>query len=449
MVQLMRNLLTRATLASILLPSLTSAHSKEDEALTIPNLSLPDLSKLDYVDSLSITDWDILGDGVFLDGRIILTPEANTKSTLVNKNRFANQDQWTVELIFRSLNQVGRTGSGLSLQLLNSEYGPDKDADYIFGGAFDGLNVVVDAESSKANAIHAYLNDGSKGFKSSENVYDDSFGSCLIGYQDSQVPNTMRVAYSKGEYLLVQIDNRICLKTDKVSLSDIKFFNIYVKALTGSIHEQFEILKLKVYEGIITEIQENMDKFAHQPMIVKTVVDALPPKDKPASQPSQQQQQQQPLSSNQDLTAIMSQLKELTHSNLQLQSKLITLESKLTSYQSQLRAAIDAQFESLKNEKTNYNPPSTPGTSKESSDALTKQLNSLVSQFSTKLESLKSQAESAAAASSNDGGSGLDLSHMQSVKWWLMMLLFVVLCLIFVLGYSLVYLRNELKRKIL
>ncbi|KAH3666727.1 hypothetical protein WICMUC_005544 [Wickerhamomyces mucosus] len=288
----------------------TDTNTNTNDLLEIESLSLPDLTKLDYIDSLSITDWELLGDGQFLDGRLILTPQINTKSSLINKNLFENSHTWTFELIFRSLNGMGKTSSGLSIKLLNDDNQFNLNSnDFLFGGQFDGINLVVDSNSLKSSSIHFFINDGSISLNSDDEIYNKSIGSCLINYQDSQVPNTLRIVYDQNNFLIVQINNKICLKTSQIDLSNIQNFKIQIDSITKEILEQFEILKLKFYRGLIDEVLTNLNKFADQPKIVKKFV--------------QLDKNEDNNSDNPDINQI---LKALILGNTQIQNRLDKLE---------------------------------------------------------------------------------------------------------------------------
>lgn len=407
-----------------------STHTVTDLELQLPDLSLPDLSTLSYVNSLSITSWDLTDSASFLEGRIILTPEQDTIGGLLAKNPMElgplEENGWTLEVVWRAMGEIGRTDGGFAIQLLESA-DPDANKDALYGGKFNGLNVVIDAESNKANALHAYLNDGSKDLKASADVHSNSFGSCLISYQDSAVPLTLRIAYSaKERFFLVQVDNKICLKTDKIDLSGVKAFNIGLQGRSGpERHERFEVLKLKTYSGIIDEVSSNMDKFASQPEIIKKVVyDASIADDSSAKGQSQ--------------SIPVTQLNSLIQSQRRLQVQL-----------SQIQSQLDKLVESQRVDNT----PSTSNDIKTDNggeaDELTLKLQQLVTQLSQKLETLKSQSQQSTASSAQTSSTTHGSGHVQSLKNWVICLVLVILGLSGVVLWGVYRLREELKRKLL
>lgn len=212
-------------------------------------------------------DWHITGDSSFDNGRLILTPKPNSKGSLTNDLE-VSYDSWTIETIIRSAGAAGKTGSGASLRVV-ANHGSDTS---FFGGPgkFDGLNIVVDSDGPTGSAIRGYLNDGTVDFSTlGDKTYDNSFGSCLATYQDSQVPFTLRAVYYNG-ILTVQVDNKVCFKTKQVKLP--KNYKVGFSAATGSQHEQFELLRLKTYGGVLSEVLDNDNIAANQPKVITQYV---------------------------------------------------------------------------------------------------------------------------------------------------------------------------------
>lgn len=193
-----------------------------------------------------------------------MTPKSNSVGAL--KNPIAMPyDSWTLETIFRAPGKKSTNGGGAFALKYTKE-----TTDDVYQ-AFDGLNVVVDSESALGGAVHVYLSDGSEALETikKEERYEKALGSCLLTYDDSDVPNTLRIAYYSDK-LVVQINNRVCLKTSKVKLPSN--YKVSVNAASGSGNERFELLKLKTYSGVISEILDNDGLSAPQPQVVTEFV---------------------------------------------------------------------------------------------------------------------------------------------------------------------------------
>lgn len=220
---------------------------------------------LDEHGGTKVTDndpaWEILGDAQFTGGRIILTPSASAVGYLTN-NIPLKEDSWTVETVFRSTGLTGQHQGALALKYVA------KDDDKSVWDSFDGLKVIVDSNSNAGSSIHAFLSDGSVDL-TKPTRYDEAFGSCIIPYQDSQVPNTLRISYYDG-FLVVQVNNRVCVKTSRVKLPS--GYKLGLMAQSGPKHEQFEVLTLKAYSGAISEVIENDLLSANQPKVVTEFV---------------------------------------------------------------------------------------------------------------------------------------------------------------------------------
>jgi mannose-binding lectin 1 len=192
-----------------------------------------------------------------------MTPKASSRGVLKNPLPL-DYDSWTIEAVFRSVGAHGPHGGAFALK-----YAVETTRNVIWD-KFDGLQVVVDTNSNMGSAVHAFLDDDTVDLSElGENKYDAAFGSCLLNYQDSQVPTTLRISYYNG-YLVIQANNRICVKTNKVKLP----FGHKISVLTesGSVHEQFELLRLKTYAGVISEVSDNDGLSAAQPKVVTEFV---------------------------------------------------------------------------------------------------------------------------------------------------------------------------------
>lgn len=259
--------LSKVVLAALSVTTGCLAHTENDNKLIDQDLSLPELSKLS---SLELEDnWKLLGESKFDNGRILLTTKSNSFGSVLNNLPVA-YDSFTIETIVRSLGAFGKETGGFSLRYVEEHNLNDLT---FFGGSkrFKGLNVIVDSNGPLGGSIHAFLNDGTEDYSNDESLYGKAFGSCLLGYQSSQVPFTLRISYFNG-VLIIQVNNKICIKTKQVKLP--KNYQIGASASTHIKEEQFELMRFKTYGGVLSEILENDGKSGDQPKVVKEYVDS-------------------------------------------------------------------------------------------------------------------------------------------------------------------------------
>lgn len=253
-----------------------------------------------------------------------MTPEANTKGSLTN-NLEVPYDSWTIETIVRSVGAFGKTASGVSLRYINKHI----DDTSFFGGPglFQGLNVIVDSDGPSGSTIRGYLNDGTVDFsKLGDKLYDNSFGSCLIAYQNSQVPFTLRIVYYSG-ILTVQVDNKVCFKTKQVSLP--KNYRVGFSAATGNEHEQFELLRLKTYGGVLSEVLDNDNLAATQPKVIREYVQ-LGEDGKPIGKIEKPTPKETTASGDVSVSHLLNTIDQLQASNKELLNRFSQIDNKLT-----------------------------------------------------------------------------------------------------------------------
>lgn len=266
-------------LSKISLPLIASiaqiadAHSaeKSDDTKLNKDLSLPDLISLTKLPK----NWIPGESSVLEEGRVILTPQADTKGSLWEKENYRVGDSFTLEWTFRSVNYEGKSEGGLSFWFLNSGSRSDLKDKSLYNGPskFDGLQLLVDNNGPLSSTMRAQLNDGGDTF-SKQNVYDRSFASCLMGYQGSSVPSTLRLTYDRNdEHLLkLQVDNKICFQTRKVQFP-VGDYRIGVTAENANTPESFEILKMALYDGPIEDSYiPNVNEMG-QPRVLTKVID--------------------------------------------------------------------------------------------------------------------------------------------------------------------------------
>lgn len=232
--------------------------------------SLPNLLELKDPQK-ELSQWSLKDKVKLEEGRFILTPGKNTKGSLWLKPDYKIQDALTVEWTFRSFGFRGSTKGGLAFWLKQGNSG---DGTEVFGGSskkFDGLMILLRLDDKLGESVTAYLNDGATNFDAKSASH---FASCLFQYQDSMVPSTLRLTYDpQDDHLLkLQMDNRVCFQTRKIKFMDNTPFRIGASAANDASKESFEILKMKLYDGVIEDsLIPNVNPMG-QPRVVTKVV---------------------------------------------------------------------------------------------------------------------------------------------------------------------------------
>lgn len=251
---------------------IVTAHPLEqaDDAKLNTALSLPDLISLNKIPS----NWIAADSTSLKEGRIVLTPKRGSKGSLWQKDSFKLGDSFTLEWTFRSVNFVGKTEGGLAFWLLTAaNANGNKDKSFYNGPSkFDGLQLLVDNNGPLSSTVRAQLGDGNEPFTKND-VYDKTFASCLMGYQDSSVPSTIRLTYDRNDnhFLKLQIDNRVCFQTRKVQFPQGEY-QIGVTAENANNLESFEILKMKLYDDVIEDsLIPNVNAMGQPKMLTKIV----------------------------------------------------------------------------------------------------------------------------------------------------------------------------------
>ncbi|KOG97791.1 Emp46p [Saccharomyces eubayanus] len=232
--------------------------------------SLPNLLELKDPQK-ELSQWSLTDKVKLEEGRFILTPGKNTKGSLWMKQDYKIQEAVTVEWTFRSIGFRGSTRGGLAFWF---EQGKSGDGTEVFGGSskkFDGLMILLHLDDKLGESVTAYLNDGATDFDAKSASH---FASCLFQYQDSMVPSTLRLTYDpQSDHLLkLQMDNRVCFQTRKIKFMDKTPFRIGVSAVNDASKESFEILMMKLYDGVIKDsLIPNVNPMG-QPRVVTKVV---------------------------------------------------------------------------------------------------------------------------------------------------------------------------------
>ncbi|KAL3228447.1 Protein EMP47 [Nakaseomyces bracarensis] len=245
--------------------------------------SLPDLVKQN--DKLP-SNW-VLGEAAKLEAaRFVLTPGKSTKGSLWAKDSFQLEDSFAVEWTFRDVGYEGESVGGMAFWMISGKDEKEiqetlKDKSFVNGPAkFDGLLLYLDTKELYGPSIKAQLNDKSLTI-TRDDAQSKSFGSCLLGYQDSSVPTTLRLTYDRDSksMLKLQIDNRICFQTFKVSLP-AGMYRFGATAVNDENGESFEVLKMKLYNGIIEDSLIPNVNAMPQPKFVTKQVDKATGKEK-------------------------------------------------------------------------------------------------------------------------------------------------------------------------
>lgn len=229
-------------------------------------------SLLDLVRSTKMPpNWYVSDDAVLEEGRIIMTPKKGSKGSAWLKPKFPTRDSFTIDFIFRSINYNGKSDGGMSFWIVD---GKSSTTGSFHNGPsnYNGLQMLVDNKSKYGPALHNILNDGSKTI-TKDNVYSNAFASCLMGYQESTIPFTMRLTYSAREsnLLKLQVDNKVCFQTRNVKFDDGDY-QIGVSADNGDTDESFELLVVKIYNDVLEKALEPNLKAMPQPKTVQKIV---------------------------------------------------------------------------------------------------------------------------------------------------------------------------------
>ncbi|KAL3229834.1 Protein EMP47 [Nakaseomyces bracarensis] len=255
----------------LLLSFVVSAHVV-DKSGSVDQVLKKEYSLLDLVHSTKLPpQWEVRDSAILEEGRIVMTPKKGSKGSVWLKPKFQTKDSFTVDFIFRSINYSGKSEGGMSFWLLDSK--SETTGDFHSGPSkYDGLQILLDNQSKYGPSLHNILNDGSMTI-TQENVYNSAFSSCLMAYQESTIPFTLRLTYSarQNNLLKLQIDNKVCFQTRNIQLQDGDY-RIGVSADNGKTDESFELLLVKVYDDVLNRALEPNLKAMPQPKTVQKII---------------------------------------------------------------------------------------------------------------------------------------------------------------------------------
>ncbi|EHN01253.1 Emp46p [Saccharomyces cerevisiae x Saccharomyces kudriavzevii VIN7] len=244
--------------------------TSKDEFKWNKEYSLPNLLEVKDPQK-ELSQWTLKDKVKLEEGRFVLTPGKSTKGSLWLQPDYIIQDAMTIEWTFRSFGFRGSTNGGIAFWLKQGNVG---DGTELFGGSskkFDGLMILLRLDDKLGESVTAYLNDGSISLDVKSSPY---FASCLFQYQDSMVPSTLRLTYDplNNHLLKLQMDNRVCFQTRKIKFMQRNPFRIGVSAINDASKESFEILKMKLYDGVIEDsLIPNVNPMGQPRMVTKVI----------------------------------------------------------------------------------------------------------------------------------------------------------------------------------
>ncbi|CAR25429.1 L-type lectin-like domain-containing protein [Lachancea thermotolerans] len=255
------------TLAAFAQLGLAHSKPKTEEQLLNNDFSLPDL-----IQTKKLPDAWVPGENAVLEeGRVVLTPKKSSKGSLWTKNAYTLGTSFTAEWTVRSTNHRGKSPGGLALWFVNANSPQDTE---LFNGPskFEGLQLLIDNNGELESTLRGQLNDGTQQFTSA-NIYDKTFGSCLLAYQDSTVPLTVRLTYDSANehFFKVQVDNRVCFQTKKIHFP-AENYKFGITATNADNEESFELLQLEVFDGVLEEALKPNANAMEQPKLFTKLV---------------------------------------------------------------------------------------------------------------------------------------------------------------------------------
>ncbi|CUS22773.1 LAQU0S06e05688g1_1 [Lachancea quebecensis] len=255
------------TLAAFAQLGLAHSKPKTEEQLLNKDFSLPDL-----IQTKKLPDaWVSGGDAILEEGRVVLTPKKSSKGSLWTKNGYTLGSSFTAEWTLRSTNHKGKSPGGLALWFVSANSPQDTEL-YNGPSKYEGLQLLIDNNGELDSTLRGQLNDGTQQFTSSD-IYDKTFGSCLLAYQDSTVPLTVRLTYdsTKGGFFKVQVDNRVCFQTKKIHFP-VEEYKFGITATNADNEESFELLQLEIFDGVLGEaLKPNINAMEQPKLLTKLV----------------------------------------------------------------------------------------------------------------------------------------------------------------------------------
>ena len=241
--------------------------------------------------SFGIPGWSMLGEGhvpQLLSDKVILTPPygGNKKGALWTEKDNNAQD-WSVEFDFRANGQERSAGNLVLWYTKNGAQQVSTSSIYTVG-KFDGLGLLIDSTSG-IGKIRGFLNDGSVDYRNHPNVDGLAFGHCDYNYRNLGRPSKLRLS-STSSGLEVQIDDKPCFSSDKVSLPHDYNFGLTASSLDPP--DSFEAFKFLLRPASPSISSSQPTGMAKIPDWQQQILNSMPkPDDTPASQYTSSQAQ--------------------------------------------------------------------------------------------------------------------------------------------------------------
>lgn len=255
------------------------------DAFSLPNM----------IDLLELPKgWQLSDNAVLQDGRVILTPQKHTRGQLWlptfavsellvgdnSHNSDTSDGSFTMEWVFRSINFNDISPSSLNFYMILDDLYDTRDHSLANGPSkFNGLSLMINNNGKFADSISAIINNAENTITQGS-IDQMAFTQCLLDYQDSAVPITLRLSYnpSDNHLLKLQIDNRVCFQTRKIKLwdtlrDDQRKVKFGVTANNADTVENFEILRVKLFHGLNDATQIPNVKQLPQPIVVRKSID--------------------------------------------------------------------------------------------------------------------------------------------------------------------------------
>lgn len=226
------------------------------------HMSLPNLQHQSDLERISL-NWNVGPDMALDNGRLV-----SKNGVIWSIPRLAGStNEWTIEYTIRSNGLKSQEGPYSSINDLSFWLVTDSidevDDEHI---KFDGFRIAVN--NHQKSGLKLFTSDGSKLMKAD---LEDTIGNCLFNYYDSQVPLTVRLSYSSEKnWFKVQVDNNLCLKTDKIKIPTTNPDFRFGITTTSASQEEWELFKLNLWSYVTPDAQDDRALILSSPIrIVK------------------------------------------------------------------------------------------------------------------------------------------------------------------------------------
>ncbi|KAF3938335.1 hypothetical protein ABW19_dt0210094 [Dactylella cylindrospora] len=194
-------------------------------------------------DGQTIPNFIVVGNPQILSDRVILTPPApgNQRAAIWSDHSNHNED-WELHVPFRASGPE-RAGGSLTFWYTLRGASTTGTSTIYTAKPFEGFALVVDS-SEGTGKIRGFLNDGSTDYSIHHHPQSLAFGQCDVAYRNLGRPSDLKILYKADHGIKVELDDRLCFESDKVSLP--KNYRFGVSAASAENPDSFEIFGLKV-----------------------------------------------------------------------------------------------------------------------------------------------------------------------------------------------------------